>query len=294
MTQESTQATVDLASRSAGRARRLNGLPLFTAAILGIVLLGWLHRNDGSLRPDDGIGYAFGIAGAVMMLALLLYPLRKRVKAMRDWGRVADWFRWHMALGVLGPALIVVHSNWQLKSANAAVAFFAMLVVAGSGVVGRYLYGRIHAGLYGRRREAQELKANSAKDRLALDADFASEARIMAELDRFEAAALAPTTSFGSALARFLTVGALIRRSRRSLIAAAQRDARRGFASEPERRRRLKDARRRLDHYYGAVGRAATFGLYERLFALWHVLHVPLFVVLVCTAIVHVVAVNLY
>ncbi len=281
-------------SRSAKRASGPNGLTLFAAAIAGIVVLGWLHRNDGSLRPDDGLGYAFGIAGAVMMLTLLLYPLRKRVKAMRDWGRVADWFRWHMALGVLGPALIIVHSNWQLKSANASVAFFVMLVVAGSGVVGRYLYGRIHAGLYGRRREAKELRSDSAKDRLALNADFVSGSKVMAELDRFEAAALAPTTSFWSALARFVTVGVLIRRSRRALTAELQRDAQKGFASAPERRRRLKDTRRRLDRYYAAVDRAATFGLYERLFSLWHVLHVPLFVLLVCTAIVHVVAVNLY
>ena len=42
------------------------------------------------------------------------------------------------------------------------------------------------------------------------------------------------------------------------------------------------------------VRRAATLGVYERLFSLWHVLHVPLFVILVLTAIIHVVAVHLY
>jgi hypothetical protein len=42
------------------------------------------------------------------------------------------------------------------------------------------------------------------------------------------------------------------------------------------------------------VRNTATLGVYERLFALWHVLHVPLFILLVITAIIHVVAVHLY
>ncbi len=43
-----------------------------------------------------------------------------------------------------------------------------------------------------------------------------------------------------------------------------------------------------------AVARAENFSLYERLFALWHLLHLPLFVLLVLAASVHVLAVHLY
>jgi hypothetical protein len=42
------------------------------------------------------------------------------------------------------------------------------------------------------------------------------------------------------------------------------------------------------------VRRVAGFAFYERLFGLWHVLHVPLFVMLLVTAVAHVVAVHRY
>jgi len=271
-----------------------SGVPLFTAAVIAMIVLGWQHRHENVLRPERGAGYALGIVGALMMLALLLYPLRKRVKLMRAWGRTADWFRWHMALGVLGPALVVLHSNFQIQSANAAVAFVSMLVVSASGVVGRYLYGRIHAGLYGRKREAKELLAECAADREALGLDLSPGSRAGDVLAAFENQALAPTPSLGAALVRFAGIGGMIRRSRRDLWTQIERRAGtpgRGARSEAER---LRTARRRLSHYYAAVRRAATFGLYERLFALWHVLHIPLFVILLCTAIIHVVAVHLY
>jgi hypothetical protein len=43
-----------------------------------------------------------------------------------------------------------------------------------------------------------------------------------------------------------------------------------------------------------AARRVARFSLYERLFALWHLWHTPLFVMLLITVAVHIIAVHLY
>ena len=43
-----------------------------------------------------------------------------------------------------------------------------------------------------------------------------------------------------------------------------------------------------------ACARAAEFAFYDRLLRLWHLLHLPLFVVLVAAAILHIVAVHMY
>jgi hypothetical protein len=48
-----------------------------------------------------------------------------------------------------------------------------------------------------------------------------------------------------------------------------------------------------MDYLYG-VERAAQFKVFERIFALWHVIHIPLVYMLVATAIWHVVAVHMY
>jgi len=266
--------------------------------VVGSLVWGWLRRADGVLTPATGAGYALGIVGALMMLVLLLYPLRKRIAFMRSWGAASFWFRWHMILGVVGPTLIVLHSDFDLHSTNATVAFVSMLTVAGSGVAGRYLYGRIHRGLYGQRLEAKSLRDEAVSSRNRLAGELPGASRWVAELSTFEASALSPTPTLGAALVRATLIGGMIGRSRKAVAARIEdeltREGRiRGWSSEALRARR-RDEMGQLRAYYAAVRRAATLGVYERLFSLWHVLHVPLFVILVLTAIIHVVAVHLY
>jgi hypothetical protein len=272
--------------------------PAFLLAIAVGIWWAWSRRADPLLTPDKGAGYAIGLTGALMMLALLLYPLRKRARFMRSWGPAAVWFRWHMILGVLGPALIIIHSDFELQSTNATVALVSMLTVAGSGLAGRYLYGRVHRGLYGRRLEAKALRDEAIGSRNHLGGVLAGSAGWNDELSAFEVTALAPTTTLGAALTRALSIGGLARRSRRTVTDQIEGELKRAARAHgwDDRTLRLRrsEANARLATYYAAVKRAATLGVYERLFALWHVLHVPLFIILVLTAIIHVVAVHLY
>jgi hypothetical protein len=53
-------------------------------------------------------------------------------------------------------------------------------------------------------------------------------------------------------------------------------------------------AQEHLALYNAAVRKAASFKFYDRLFGWWHVLHMPLFFMLIIAAIVHVIAVHLY
>jgi hypothetical protein len=53
-------------------------------------------------------------------------------------------------------------------------------------------------------------------------------------------------------------------------------------------------ARKLIRQYLECVVRVAQYSAYERLFALWHVLHVPFVYILVISAIVHVIAVHAY
>jgi len=51
---------------------------------------------------------------------------------------------------------------------------------------------------------------------------------------------------------------------------------------------------RYADRRFEAGRRLAEFQLYERIFSWWHVLHIPLFFMLLIAAIVHVVATSVY
>jgi len=66
-----------------------------------------------------------------------------------------------MILGIVGPVVILFHANFKLGPLNSNVALFSMLIVALSGVVGKYIYGKIHMGLHGRKARVRELLAEA-------------------------------------------------------------------------------------------------------------------------------------
>ena len=275
------------------------GAPLVFGLLVGLLLLyGWQNRDEGQLSPESGLGYWLGIAGASAMLLLLGYPLRKRVASLQLLGSVTGWFRIHMMLGVIGPALIVLHSNFKLGSLNSNVALLAMLVVAGSGLVGRYLYSRIHLGLYGRRAQIGELQAEVEALKGAIEGTLSLPAGLFAVLDAHAERASKRGSGVLASLGNLLALRWRSKRVRGQLLRAAERhmsvEAKRLGSSRRVRRGHRRRLRKLLKQYFAAVNKTAAFVFYERLFALWHVLHLPLFAILVFAAIIHVLAVHLY
>jgi hypothetical protein len=271
---------------------------LFLLLVLGALFVGWRLRDEEYLAGELDLRYGLGIVAGVVMLLLALYPLRKRVRALRNWGGIKHWFLAHMMLGVLLPATVFFHSNFTLGSLNGTVAVSVMCVVVASGFVGRYLYSQIHHGLYGRQMTLTELKE-------AVERDMTDAARLLAyapalqrRLLAFDAAMLAPCPGVVPALWRWATIGLRTRWTQFRLLRAldpALRHAARSEAWPPaERRRRREEARRHIAAHVLAARRTARFVLFERLFALWHLLHAPLFVMLILTVAAHVVAVHLY
>jgi len=282
---DATQSVPSKRLRLYERPSRDVGLWLLLIGACVILSTALALRGEHRLVPDRGAGYALGIVGLAAMAALLGYSVRKRMRFARRWGRVGDWFRVHMFLGIAGPVAILLHCNFRLGSANANVALVSALAVSSSGVVGRLLYGRIHAGLFGRRLSLVELRAAVTESKARVDAEAGSAAAAALEpVERFERVALARRGFVRSTL-RLLALPFLRRRARHE--AAARFGAAGSGATGDE-------LRARVDAYLSAVSRASAFSACERLFALWHVLHLPLCVVLFLAAAVHVVAVHVY
>ena len=273
---------------------------VFAVTVLSALYVGWSNRDEGHLTPETGIGYWLGIVGATMMLLLLLYPLRKRVRLLRHLGRVPRWFRLHMLLGVLGPTLILFHSNFKLGSLNSNVALVAMLIVVASGIVGRYLYAKVHKGLYGSRSDVDEIIGDAQALKEALGEDLAGADSILEVLrDVREQGSGAATGRDVEPGQRFCCPASERVDARRAVLQPGRRHHLSAGQTPPVEQARTAQALERvvkneLALYFAAVGKAARFAVYERLLALWHVLHLPLFLLLVITAILHVVAVHLY
>ena len=132
---------------------------VWTVVIAALLLWGYHAHLERYISPRRGVGYWLGIVGGSMMLLLLIYSARKRAAWLRWMGGIPLWFEIHMMLGVVGPILILFHCNFKLGATNSNVALICMLLVAGSGVVGRYIYTRLHARMDGHELTLEQLKA---------------------------------------------------------------------------------------------------------------------------------------
>ena len=267
-----------------------------------LLLTGWASRDQRYLVAESGIGYWFGIIGGSMMLILLIYPLRKRFRRWAVIGSVKSWFRIHMILGVAGPVIIIFHSGFKLGSFNSSVAFFCMLTVALSGLVGRKLYEGIHHGLYGSKVRFEEfysgddlavlLLRRSGVDRRQDRAEVlpAGERRLQARRADTKASSIADEyaeieeqltnqhTGINRSLGFYRSMNSRIKKLRRQIDRSELNQKAKKLIYD-----RLKDLRS-----------ICSLGTREILFSYWHILHLPLFIMLILSGLIHVAVVHLY
>ncbi|MDH4325656.1 MAG: hypothetical protein OEW90_16080 [Betaproteobacteria bacterium] len=271
---------------------------MFLAGALALVALAWLVSRYANYKSGSPLGYNLGIAGGVGLLVILLYPLRKRVRFLSGLGQTKSWFALHMTCGVLAPFLILVHSKFHIGSINAGVSLVCMLLVATSGFIGRFIYVRIHHGLYGTRMTLAELQAQVGFNSGEVRSKLSFVPRVEQWLREYEAAAVGRPKNIVQGLWRFLTLGArarwVRRRSTREFARVYRMHARAFNWDAARQRRHLAGGTELIANFVAGAQRVAQFSRYERLFSLWHVLHVPLLWMMVLSAIAHVVAVHAY
>jgi len=180
------------------RFRLLVGYMLAIALIVGITAYGFDYYAAGAsdrpfmakhalLKPSGRIGIKLGMLGFGMFLVIFLYPLRKRWAWLGRQGISRHWLDFHVLLGLSAPFVIALHSSFKFHG-FAGIAFWIMLGVSLSGVVGRYLYGQIPRRVNAAelsRKELQELQDKLAQQltgqKFLREADVRSALRLPAQ-----------------------------------------------------------------------------------------------------------------
>jgi hypothetical protein len=257
--------------------------------LVTLVWLGFKVANGKYYKPGIGLGYNLGLAGGLMMLTLLLYSFRKHVKFMQGLGKLKYWFRIHMILGVLGPTLILFHTTFRLGSLNASIAFYCMLLVAGSGLIGKFVYTRIHKGLYGSRSTLKEAREELAGNSDTVKSKLSFFPKIERKINYFEYIALEKKRGFIAGVWFFLSFDV-----RRMFVAwQCKRYIYKKMSSE-RMHDVAKEASSLVSQYLIQIQTVAQFKKCEQIFSAWHVLHIPLMYMMVATAIFHVIWVHMY
>ncbi len=229
-------------------------------------------------KPSGRVGHTLGVVGSAMMVAgVASYSLRKRARRLARAGRLRAWLQFHIFLCTLGPFLVMLHTSFRVGGL-VSIAFWSMVVVVASGVFGRYVYARIpktSGGHFATRQAAEQAQAS-----------LVAALRQQAGLDEAALAALlrlstpAAPVGFGDALRRAARYDLTRRRVGRRV---AERLALLGLA--PEARR---DVAALLEAHRDRAQQVALMLPFQKLFGYWHVLHLPLALVMFLIMIVHI------
>lgn len=279
---------------------------IFLVVVTLVMGLGWIATSSQKYyKPGDDFGYNLGLVGGVMLLMLLLYPLRKRIRFLNGIGLLPAWFKWHMIFGILAPALILFHSTFRIGSINAGMALGAMLLVSGSGIFGRFFYTKIHNGLYGRKANLQELQNdlanNESKNIENKNSSLSFVPEIGKSLHEFSVNTAKVSKGGHPSFWHFATIGIKAYFLTRSLthklhhaMYSKARERNWNSAQMQQLDEMYKEDKKQIEDYIEAVCDVAQFHTYERLFSLWHIFHIPLVYILVFSGIYHVIAVHMY
>jgi hypothetical protein len=243
------------------------------------------------LRPSGTIGIKLGILGVALFCIIFLYALRKRIPWLARMGSSRHWMEFHIVAGVTAPVVIAFHASFKFRGI-AGVAFWIMLAVAISGIIGRYLYAQIPRSMNAAEISLKELRESEENIARTLSGQnlFSAE-----ELDRLlHVPPLERVQKMTPALALLLMIALDLRRpfqvARLRRRATGWEGGIRSFGGllrtgsvEVEG---VIDAARRKS----ALSKRIVFlGRTHQVFHLWHVIHRPFSYTFAVLAIVHIV-----
>jgi hypothetical protein len=233
------------------------------------------------LRPAGLVSHTFGVVGSAFMILMLSYSLRKRVRAMRNWGALSQWLDIHIFWGIAGPLLIVLHTSFKVQGL-VAVSFWSMVAVASSGVFGRYLYLQIPRNIKGDEVDIKELEETNREYAARLQKDFGLTEEMIKKFDDYGAGKIKQGAGIMKVLYAIIKedLGRLLR-FRRAEVEFE------GLQNVPHERRKLivEIARRKA-----LLNRKILLSnQVQQLFHYWHVIHKPFAVIMYTIMVVHIV-----
>jgi hypothetical protein len=215
-----------------------------------------------------------------MLVLLLAYSLRKRVRWFQPLGALGKWLSAHVFLGLMGPLLITFHSGFKVGGL-VSISYWSMIITMVSGIFGRYIYVQIPSSVIGGRQSLAALAAESD------------------ELDRDIRQLLGPTAeevlghedSWKQGIVGWQAIGGLFLDDlRRPWLRWRLARKLRSDSSLPRAlsRREIRQITGLIERQHLLHRRQLAAESMEQIFHYWHVLHRPFVYIMFLIAAVHV------
>ena len=116
------------------------------------------HPRHDWFKPSGLYGHGLGIIGTFLILfGVTIYIARKRYNFLSRFIRLKYLLEFHIFLCTIGPIMILFHTAFKFGGI-VSVAFWSMVAVVLSGVIGRFIYIQIPRTIEGRELTLNEVK----------------------------------------------------------------------------------------------------------------------------------------
>ena len=234
-----------------------------------------------ALRPAGIEGHGYGVIGSAMMILMMSYSLRKRVRLFRQWGMLSRWLDIHIYFGIMGPLLVVLHTAFKIQGL-VAVSFWSMVAVATSGIFGRYLYLQIPRNIQGDELDIKELEDSNSQYTEQLLKEYNLTNEIIKRLEDRETLKISENAGPVRVLFTVLANDAIrpfrFRRRHSAYV----------YLEHVPRSERKKIIR--ITHRKSLLTRRVLLlNHMQRLFHYWHVVHKPFAIIMYVIMVIHIV-----
>jgi len=228
------------------------------------------HEQHEWFKASGLFGHGLGWAGTLMMATgVFLYIPAKKYGFLERFIRLKYLLDIHIFLCTLGPILILFHTSFKFGGV-VSVAFWSMVLVLISGVIGRYIYLQIPRSISGRELSKQELEEKRSEELLALAPVKAIKPELYHRIKSY--------TNPASGLW-----------SRRRHFQRAFADFRSELAALDFDRKALKNIRKHLRQELVLQQRMDNLARMQQLFKYWHVAHRPFALIMLIVVIAHII-----
>lgn len=233
------------------------------------------HPHYDWFKPSGFFGHGLGIVGTLMILfGVVMYIAAKKYRIFERFIRLKYLLEFHIFLCTLGPILILFHTTFKFGGI-VSVAFWSMVAVVLSGVVGRFIYIQIPRSIEGRELSLEEVKHTSKEF-----ADKFQSKSANLEIVQETANNMNLYKNFGllAWLRRFLALGNVNKQLAAMGLNAAER----------------KELSAMITQQWTISRKMHHLNQMQKLFKYWHVVHLPFALIMLVIVVLHVIVTVLF
>ncbi len=236
------------------------------------------HPDHDYFKPSGLFGHGLGIIGTLLIaFGVSIYIARKRYKFLARFGRLKYWLEFHIFLCTLGPIMVLFHTAFKFGGI-VSIAFWSMVAVVASGVIGRFIYIQIPRTIEGRMLHLHEIQSMKTDLGSLLSGSYQLDP---ANFQQLLAYVNGPATSGGNLLQEMITKYL----SDRSMLAGVRKDLRQqGLAGKD-----IKHVTRLVQQELTLSNRISRLRSMQKLFRYWHVVHMPFALIMLVIVLLHIV-----